>query len=64
MAASLSTLVARITASTPATIATAFGGGVTAADITDLQKLLTVLALRPDITYPPMSLGSCGLLPQ
>lgn len=64
MAATLSTLVTRITASTPATIATAFGGGVTAADITDLQKLLTVMALRPGDTLPLMALGQCGLLPQ
>lgn len=63
MAATISTLVTRITAATPATIAAAFGGGVTAADITDLQKLLTVLADRPNISLPPMSLSGCGLIP-
>jgi hypothetical protein len=63
MAVSLSTLVTRITAGTPATIATAFGGTVTAADITELQKLLTVMALRPGEAIPLMGLSQCALLP-
>ncbi len=64
MAATLSTLVTRITASTPATIATAFGGSVVAADITELQKLLTAMALRPGETIPLMQISQCALLPQ
>ncbi len=64
MAVSLSTLVTRITASTPATIATAFGGTVAASDITELQKLLTAMALRPGETVPLMAISQCALLPQ
>lgn len=64
MAVSLSTLVARITASTPATIATAFGGGVVASDITELQKLLSTMAIRPGETLPLMGVASCALIPQ
>lgn len=64
MAATLSTLVTRITASTPATIAAAFGGSVVTADITELQKLLAAMALRPGETIPLMGVSQCALLPQ
>lgn len=63
MAVSLTTLVTRITASTPAAIATAFGGGVAAADITELQKLLAAMALRPGETIPLLGVAGSALQP-
>ena len=63
MAASISNVVDRITIATPAAIATALGGVITAQDVTELRKLLAVMALRPGESVPLMSLAGCGLLP-
>lgn len=63
MAASLSTLATRASATAAAT-ATAMGGGITTADVQQLAALLTVMALRPGEVYPLISLASANLIPQ
>ena len=63
MAASLSTLATRCTATAAAT-ATALGGGVTTADVQQLALMLAVLALRPGDSVPILVLAQSNLLPQ
>jgi hypothetical protein len=46
-----------MTAATAATVAAAVGGGTTAAEITALIKLLTVLGGNPGMAIPPMEIA-------
>lgn len=57
MAVTVTALGARMTAATAATVAAAIGGGTTAAEVTALIKLLTVMGLRPGDTVPLLSLA-------
>jgi hypothetical protein len=56
MARKLSAFSSRVVAATPAALATAFGGGTTAAEINALKGLLDVLQNRPDILLPLLKL--------
>lgn len=56
MAVSLVALSARILAATDATVATAIGGGTTAAEVAGLRNLLDVLGGRRDLSIPPLKL--------
>lgn len=55
--ATLAQLASRMTSATPATVAAAVGGGTTAAEITALIKLLTVMAVRPGEAVPLLSVA-------
>jgi hypothetical protein len=63
MAATI-TLLATRAAATSSAVATALGGGVTATDVLNLAKVLTVLALRPGCSVPLLSLAAANLEPQ
>jgi hypothetical protein len=62
MARKLSAFSARVTAATPASLATAFGGGTTAAEMTALKELFDVLQTRKDLLLPALKL--CTLATQ
>ena len=63
MAANLSTLGTRMTATAAAT-ATALGGGVTTTDVQQLALLMQVMALRPGDAVPLLALAQSNLNPQ
>lgn len=56
MAVGLVALATRIDAATDAAVATAIGGGTTAAEVTALRSLLNVLGGRRDLCIPPLKL--------
>lgn len=58
MARKLSAFSTRITAATPASLATAFGGGTTAGEINALKELFDVLQTRKDLLLPALKLCS------
>lgn len=55
MAISLTTAGSRITANAAA-VATAMAGGTSTAEATAIGALLTILAARNDLSYPPLEL--------
>lgn len=58
MAVTLTAFATTMRAAVPATVATAIGGGTTAAQVTALANLLTVLAGRPDLAMPVYQLST------
>lgn len=63
MAASLTILATRCTATAAAT-ATALGGGVTTTDVQQLALILAALALRPGDSIPLLGIAQSNILPQ
>lgn len=57
MTIALSTAATRLSANA-ANVATQMGGGTTAAEVTALAAMLTVLALRNDLSFPAIKLAN------
>lgn len=57
MAITLTAFATTLRAAVPATVATAIGGGATAAQVTALANLLTVLAQKPNQALPIFSIS-------
>jgi hypothetical protein len=60
MAITVTTLAARLSAATASDVATQIGGGTTAAQVTALANLLTVLAGRADLLRPLLGITGTG----